>query len=431
MSDYLIKYPTLLNLFPPLIKSADIRISGGSIKEVGKNLKPKNNEEVVDCSGKLIMPGFVNSHTHLYSSLARGMSGPKKPPANFLEILQKIWWKLDKALDEESVYYSGLVGAIEAVKFGTTTLIDHHASPNYISGSLGTLLKAMEEVGLRGILSYETTDRGGKRKRDEGLDENESFLIAHRNNPFFRGMVGAHASFTLSEDSLQKLGELVQKYDSGIHIHVAEDKADVSDCLENYRSSLVDRLNKHGLLNSKSIYVHGVHLSREEFKKVSKAKTWLIHNPRSNMNNNVGYAPLNLFGQRSALGTDGFPADMFEEVKYGYFRNQESKNKTEFSRLTELLQSGQTFISEIFNQKFGSIENGSAADLVVLNYNPPTPLSSDNLLGHFIFGMNSTMVESVMVGGKWVLWNKVLVGVDEEKIMSEAQKVAKRVWKRM
>lgn len=431
MANYLLKNGTTLNLFPPEFKRNDVRISDEKIIETGKSLKQKSGEEIIDCFGKFIMPGLVNSHTHLYSALARGMSGPKKPPANFLEILQKIWWKLDEALDEESVYFSGLVGAIEAIKYGTTTLIDHHASPNYISGSLGTLKNAMEEVGLRGILCYETTDRGGIKKRNEGLDENESFIVAHQNNPMFRGMVGAHASFTLSEDSMIKLGELVQKYNSGIHIHVAEDKADVSDCLENYRMGLVDRLKSHGLLNNRSIFAHGVHLTQQEFKKINKAKTWLIHNPRSNMNNAVGYASLNLFGQRSALGTDGFPADMFEELKYGYFRNQESKNKTSFSRLPELLQSGQTIVSEIFNQKFGNIERGNVADLVILNYYPSTPLSSDNLLGHLIFGMNSTMVENVMVGGKWVLWNKVLVGVDEEKIMSDAQKVAKRLWKRM
>ncbi len=431
MANYLFKNSTILNLFPSEFKQNDVRISDGKIIETAKLLKQKPGEEIIDCTGKFIMPGLVNSHTHLYSALARGMSGPKKLPANFVEILDKIWWKLDEALDEESVYYSGLVGAIEAVKYGTTTLIDHHASPNYISGSLGTLKNAMEEVGLRGILCYETTDRGGMKKRDEGLDENESFIIANQKNPFFRGMVGAHASFTLSEESLKKLGELVNKYDNGIHIHVAEDKADVSDCLENYQMGIVDRLKKHGLLNSKSIYAHGVHLTRDEIKKISKAKTWLIHNPRSNMNNAVGYAPLNLFGQRSALGTDGFPADMFEELKYGYFRNQESKNKTGFSRLPELLQTGNTIISEIFGEKFGVISKGNQADLVILDYKSPTPLSKENLLGHFIFGMNSSIVESVMINGKWVMWNRQFFGVDEEAVMVEAQKVAKRLWKRM
>lgn len=431
MSYYLLKNGTILNLFPSEFKQNDVRILDGKIVETGKSLKQKAGEEVVDCSGKFIMPGFVNSHTHLYSALARGMAGPKKPPENFLEVLDKIWWKLDEALDEESVYYSALVGAIEAVKYGTTTLIDHHASPNFISGSLDVIQKAMSDVGMRGILCYETTDRGGIKKRDQGLQENERFLLENQNNPNFRGMIGAHASFTLSEDSMKKLGELVKKHKSGIHIHVAEDQADVIDAEENYKINIVDRLEKHGLLADRSIIAHGVHLTAKEISKVAKHKLWLIHNPRSNMNNRVGYAPLSLFGERTALGTDGFPADMFEEAKIGYFRNQESAHQTRFTRIAEMLQTGQMIVSEFYGEKFGVISKGSQADLVILDYKSPTPLSKENLIGHFIFGMNSSIVESVMINGKWVMWNRQFFGVDEEVVMKEATKVAKQLWQRM
>ncbi|MDI6803559.1 MAG: putative aminohydrolase SsnA [Bacteroidota bacterium] len=431
MSQYLLKNGTILNLFPSEFKQNDVRISDGKIIETGKSLKQKAGEEVVDCSGKFIMPGLVNSHTHLYSALARGMSGTKKPPANFVEILDKVWWKLDEALDEESVYYSALVGAIEAVKYGTTTLIDHHAAPNFISGSLDVIQKAMSDIGMRGILCYETTDRGGMKKRDKGLQENERFLLKNQNNPNFRGMIGAHASFTLSEDSMKKLGELVKKHKSGIHIHVAEAKADVFDAEENYKVNIIDRLENHGLLTNSSIIAHGVHLTAKEISKVSKYKTWLIHNPRSNMNNRVGYAPLNLFGERTALGTDGFPADMFEEAKIGFFRNQESVHQTRFTRIAEMLQTGQMIVSEFFGEKFGVISKGSQADLVILDYKSPTPLSKENLIGHFIFGMNSSIVESVMINGKWVMWNRQFFGVDEEVVMREAQKVTQKFWKRM
>ncbi len=431
MSYYLLKNGTILNLFPSEFKQNDVRISDGKIVETGKSLKQKAGEEVVDCSGKFIMPGFVNSHTHLYSALARGMAGPKKPPENFLEVLDKIWWKLDEALDEESVYYSALVGAIEAVKYGTTTLIDHHASPNFISGSLDVIQKAMSDVGMRGILCYETTDRGGIKKRDQGLQENERFLSENQNNPNFRGMIGAHASFTLSEDSMKKLGEVIKKHKSGIHIHVAEDQADVIDAEENYKINIVDRLEKHGLLADRSIIVHGVHLTAKEISKVAKHKSWLIHNPRSNMNNRVGYALLSLFGERTALGTDGFPADMFEEAKIGFFRNQDSAHQTRFTRIAEMLQTGQMIVSELFGEKFGVISKGSQADLVILDYKSPTPISKENLIGHFIFGMNSSIVESVMINGKWVMWNRQFFGVDEEVVMKEATKVSKRLWHRM
>lgn len=431
MENYLLKNGTLINLFPSEFKQNDVRILDGKIQETGKSLNQKSGEEIIDCTNKFIMPGLVNSHTHLYSALARGMAAPKRPPANFLEILDKIWWKLDEALDEESVYYSALVGAVEAIQKGTTTLIDHHASQKFISGSLGAVKKALEQVGLRGVLCYETSDRGGMKKRDEGLDENESFILSNQKNPFFRGLVGAHASFTLSEDSLKKISELVQKYDSGIHIHLAEDIVDVTDSMENYQMSVVDRLQEYGLLNNKSIFAHGVHLTRNEMKKIEKAKSWLVHNPRSNMNNRVGYAPLSFFGERTALGTDGFPADMFEEAKIGFFKNQESTHQTRFTRIAEMLQTGNTIISEIFENKFGAITKDTQADLVILDYKSPTPLSKENLIGHFIFGMNSSIVESVMINGKWAMWNRQLFGVDEEVVMKEAQKVATKLWKKM
>ena len=300
-----------------------------------KNLRPRKSEEVIDLSGKYILPGFVNSHTHLYSALSRGMPSPKTAPRNFIEILQKVWWKFDEALDEESIYYSALVGAIEAVKFGTTTLIDHHASPNHIRGSLDLIKAGISKVGLRGILCYETTDRGGMKKRDLGLEENERFVTENANNPHFRGTIGGHASFTLCNDSLRKLGELASMYDCGVHIHVAEDKADVLDSMENYNTDIISRLTELGVLRKKSIFAHGVHLNQKQFARIEKAGAWMVHNPRSNMNNAVGYAPLNWYGEHSALGTDGFPADMFDEAKFGYFRNAESDHRTEFSRIPD------------------------------------------------------------------------------------------------
>ncbi len=227
--DFLLKNARIINLDPPKIDETDIRIIDGIITDRGKSLRPKKSDEIIDLSGKFIFPGLVNSHTHLYSALSCGMPSPKTAPRNFIEILQKVWWKLDEALDEESIYYSALVGAIEAVKFGTTTLIDHHASPNYIRGSLDLIKAGMAKVGLRGVLCYEVTDRGGMKKRDLGLEENERFVIENVNNARFRGAIGAHASFTLCNDSLRKIGELASMYDCGVHIHVAEDKADVLD----------------------------------------------------------------------------------------------------------------------------------------------------------------------------------------------------------
>jgi putative selenium metabolism protein SsnA len=429
--NFLLRNVKIISIDPAKIEEADIRIIDGTIADCGKGLRPQKSDEVIDLSGKFILPGFVNSHTHLYSTLSRGMPAPKVAPRNFIEILQKVWWKLDEALDEEAIYYSALVGAIEAVKFGTTTLIDHHASPNHISGSLDLIKSGMAKVGLRGVLCYETTDRGGMKKRDLGLEENERFVAENANNPHFRGTMGGHASFTLCNDSLRKLGELASLYDCGVHIHVAEDKADILDSEENYNTDIMNRFAECGILRKKSIFAHGVHLNQKQFPRIEKAGAWIVHNPRSNMNNAVGYAPLNWYGDHSALGTDGYPADMIDELKFGYFRNAESDHRAEFSRLPMMLNNGQKLVSQFFGRSFGTMVKNSPADLVVLDYNSPTPMDHQNILGHLIFGMNSTMIQHVMVDGNWIVWNRQLIGIDEDAVMLKAQKVAMKLWKRM
>jgi putative selenium metabolism protein SsnA len=430
MKSILLKNIKNIILHPPTIESFDLRVSDGIITQRGKNLKPQKDESLYDLNGKIVMPGLVNAHTHLYSALARGMSYPKEAPQNFLEILQKIWWKLDRALDDESIYYSALVGAIDAVRFGTTTLIDHHASPKAIKGSLDIIKEAMEEVGLRGALCYEVTDRGGKKERNQGLEENERFIKANRKNSQFRGMVGAHAAFTMSNETLRLCGEMALKNKVGVHIHVAEDRSDITDAEENYRCSVVDRLAEHGILRKDSILAHGVHLSAKDLEKVRKAESWIMHNPRSNMNNRVGYAPLHLFGERIGLGTDGFPADMFEESKIGFYKRQDSLASENVS-MTQLLQNGHLLISKIFGKNFGTLSKGSVADLIVLDYQSPTPMTIKNAAGHFLFGMNSSMVESVMIDGKWVVKNRIVVGIDLQSVYEKSTKAAEKLWRRM
>ncbi|TAK59825.1 MAG: putative aminohydrolase SsnA [Bacteroidetes bacterium] len=458
----LLKNCTLLTFLPSAIEKADLRIENGFIVERKKNLVPKRNEEVINLEGKYILPGLVNAHTHLYSTLARGMRAPRKQPKNFLEILQLIWWKLDRALDDESIYYSALAGAIEAAQCGTTTLVDHHASPKAIKGSLDIIKQALEEVGLRGMLCYEVTDRGGMKERDAGLLENERFISTNRNNTMCRGLVGAHASFTLGNESLRLLGEMAERTNSGVHIHVAEDTSDCIDAEENYRCSVIERLEKNHILRRDSILAHCIHLGRPEIKNVQKHRSWFVHNPRSNMNNFVGHAPVHLLGERVALGTDGFPADMFEEARTGFFKNRDmryeiwdvgkkfqvsgfksqgkmlegrgskfEKEQIHDVNLVGLLQGGQRLVSEIFKQDFGGLEKGSLADLLVLDYQSPTPMTKENLGGHFLFGMRSSMVESVMVNGKWIVWNRELPGVDVQSVIEKSAKIAKRLWEKM
>jgi putative selenium metabolism protein SsnA len=416
---------TLLELSGPRVERADLRVKHGIIIELARRLKPKAGEPVFDLSGKYLMPGMVCGHTHLYSALARGMPAPKKTPRNFYEILKDVWWTLDRALDEEAVYYSALVGALDAARAGTTTLIDHHASPNFIRGSLNVMKDAFLEVGLRGVLCYETTDRNGLAGARSGLEENRDWLMRN-NGPTFAGLVGAHASFTLSDKSLRACAELAKEFNSGVHIHVAEDPVDQAKC----RGRLIDRLARAGILGTKTILGHCTHLDKTSLDIAKRAGCWFAHNTRSNMNNAVGYAPLPWMGDRVALGTDGIGADMFEEVKFAWFKARDGRNGLGIAEVAGFLTGAQRLASHLLGVKLSCFEVGSVADLAVLDYPTPTPVTAGNLYGHLIFGMSSQCVTDTMVNGQWIVRHRKVVGVDEAAVREKSAKVAAKLWRR-
>jgi putative selenium metabolism protein SsnA len=433
---YLLKSPTVVTFDPPSVELADLRIAGGRIVERGSHLEPRADDEVIDLSGKLIMPGMVCGHTHLYSALARGMPAPPRVPTNFKEVLELIWWRLDRALDEETIYWSAIAGAVDAARAGTTCLFDHHASPSHIRGSLQIVREAIEKVGLRAVLCYEVTDRGGDEERDHGLDENRAFLEWTRQSstseglPQFRGMIGAHASFTLSDDSLERCAELMRQFNAGLHIHVAEDTCDVEDARSRYGAGIVERLKKHGALNTRTILAHGIHLSDEQIELAKSAGVWFAHNPRSNANNQVGYAPVAKFGARLALGTDGIGADMFEESRFAYFKGRDSRSGFAADDWLRVLANNQRLASEMFGEAFGALEAGGIADLLVLDYQPPTPLTSGNLAWHLAFAMNSASIESVMVNGRFIIENR-RAAFDEEYLAEQARAATEKLWKKL
>jgi putative selenium metabolism protein SsnA len=420
------------SLWPtPALQRCDVRIVDGTIAECGAPLLPGPGETVENLQGALLLPGFVCAHTHLYSSLSRGMPGPAAEPHNFTEILASIWWKLDKALDEESIRASALAGGLEAVRCGVTTMVDHHASPNAIPGSLSIIEGALETIGLRGVLCYETSDRDGPGRRDQGLRENEEFAGSRRNHAMVRGLVGAHASFTLSDDTLRELGAIVERLNTGIHIHAAEDLADADVTRARFGRGIVERLQDHGLLRSRSVFAHCIHLTEEEHAALRTARAWMIHNPRSNMNNAVGHAPLHRFGERAALGTDGFPPDMFEEVRSAWFRSREAAPRVGADVIIGMLSRGTMLASEVFGRPIGTLQPGAAADLVVMDYLAPTPLTAENLPFHLLFGMRSAMVRSVMINGTWVMRDRAFVRVREEEVLRTTPQAAARLWRKM
>jgi putative selenium metabolism protein SsnA len=399
----------------------------------------------MDCSGTLIIPGNVCAHTHAYSALARGMPYHLAPPRDFVEILRRVWWRLDRALDEASIRASARVAAMEALLAGTTTLVDHHASPEAIDGSLDIVASAFAELGIRSVLCYETTDRDGPERARAGLAENRRFLarVLASRRPLVRGLVGAHASFTLSDETLEACAELARTSGRGLHIHVAEDAADEDDALDAHGLRTLMRLERAGALDPAPLLAHGVHLDRSEAALFRASGATLAHNARSNMNNAVGRTPLSLLGPRVALGTDGIGGDMFEESRLAQLRYLEERSgpgaDDEAERdgpgaawPLERLAEGARFAGQSFGEPtLGRIVAGAPADLVVLDYPAPTPLTGDTLAAHWLFGLSARAVRDVVVGGRVVVRDRRLALVDQEAVAAEARTEARRLWERL
>jgi putative selenium metabolism protein SsnA len=437
----LIKNAKVLQLYPPAVtEETDVLVRDGVITALGKNLEkgpggglPGGGErgfekagKVIDAGGGYVMPGNVCAHNHFYSALARGITSRVRPSPDFVSVLQNLWWRLDRALDESSLYYSGLVGAIEAVRAGTTAVIDHNASPSFIGGSLKVLKSAFEKCGLRGILCYEVTDRNGPRDRDAGVEENAEF-IAGNETGLVKGAVGAHAPFTLDDGSLAMLSRAVRKTGRGIHIHVSEDRFDLSFSNHLYGLSPLERLDGHDLLDEMSLVIHGVHLTAREVGLLEGRGSFLVHNPRSNMNNAVGYCGFLPGLANAAIGTDGIGSDMFEETRIGYFKSRDAGSGLSPSDFARFLCGGNLILERYFGGRFGRVEPGCAADLVILDYKNPTPLDERNVAGHLVFGLGSAAVKTVIVGGRCVYEDRRFP-FDADAVYVEARKEAARLW---
>lgn len=394
--------------------------------------------ERLDGSGRVLMPGLVNAHNHFYGAYARGLA-LRTRPANFAQILEQLWWRLDKALDLEGVYYSALVLAINAAKHGVTTIIDHHASPNAIEGSLAMVEQAMTQVGLRGVLCYELSDRDGKQARDLGLAENERYLThcqAQAPTFAFDGLVGLHASFTLDADSLEMAADLSQRFGRGCHIHVLEDGVDEQETNRKYGVGVVERLARFGILNEKSLVGHAIHLTDSGRDILVASQTMVAHNPQSNMNNAVGRADVFQLLQRGLLvgvGSDGMTQNIRAEARTGYLMHKHhladpNVGWAEWQAMT--LQNNPAIYQRITGRNIGQITPGYLADLILLDYYPLTPLTAGNTWGHFLYGLADAPVNTTIANGQIVMHNKQLPHLDELAIAAASRLCAEKTWQR-
>lgn len=427
-----------------ILEDHALYIEKGVIKEIGPQptMMEKYAEETqIDARHQYVMPGNICAHTHFYGAFARGLGIPGSPAKDFPEILKKLWWALDKSLALEDVKYSALVCVLDAIRHGTTTLVDHHASPNAIAGSLDIIAQVVEQSGIRASLCYEVTDRDGEEKAMAGIQENTRFIKwVQREKPLegrLSAMFGLHASLTLSDKTLEECRKSVPD-DVGFHIHVAEHHADEYDSIEKSGMRVVDRLYRHGILGPRSIAVHCVHVDAKEIALLAETKTWVTHQPRSNMNNAVGLPEVEAmlrYGVKVCLGNDGFSNAMWEEWKAAYLahklKNLDPRRMSGIDVVQMAIYNNSELMQVLFQGKqIGKITVGSQADLIFVDYHPFTTLSPDNLPWHILFGFHESMITTTIVAGNILMRDRQLLTLDEEKIAFEARKLSQETWRR-
>lgn len=400
------------------------------IAEVGSMESFKDADEVIDCKGSMVIPGLINCHTHIYSAFARGMNVPFNP-INFKEILEQLWWKLDRQLDRDATYSSAFIYGADCIANGVTSIIDHHASGLCIENSLSLLSEVISErLGIRGLYCFESSDRF---LLQECLKENLRFARSSSENK--GSMFGLHASMSLSDESLERISWVLGN--APIHIHVAESIDDVHDCRSKYGKSIIERLDSFGLLNRNSILAHCIHINEDEAALISQRGCYVALNPTSNMNNAVGlpdYDLLRKYKIKCLLGNDGLGANITRDYLNLLFsmRNRlGSPTKFDMEDLVQIIKNGYEYMNSRLNVKLGRIEKNYKADLVVVPYNPPTPMNGKNALGHLVFGVfDSFKPSQVWISGKRLVEDYKLC-FETEKALKQARADADKVWKRL
>ena len=441
MNTILIKNGIIITLGenPKVLYNHSILIEGERVKKIDetKNFTGKF-DKVIDARGKVVMPGFINAHMHFYSTLVRGL-GKANPSKNFNEVLQNLWWRLDKKLDADTNYYSALIMAVNAIKHGTTTLIDHHASPFSAKGSLNQIAKAVKETGLRASLCYEVSDRDGDEIAEEGLEENTEFIkqCQKNNDEQLKAMFGLHAAFTLSDKTLEKASKLGNGLNTGFHVHVAEAESDEEFNVKNFGMRVVERLDKFNILGNKSLAIHCVHINDKEMDILARNGTAVVHNPQSNLNNAVGIADIIKMQEKGilvGLGTDAMTVKMPEELRVALWA-QHIRNSNPTCGFMEvantLLNNNRKIASRYWNLALGTIEEDAAADIILIDYFPPTPLDETTYLGHIIFGLSQSAVDTTIANGKVLMENKILkIDVIEEEASAKSKELTIKLWER-
>lgn len=398
------------------VEKKDIYVKGGKIT----NKVIKTPHKILDLQGRVVLPGLINAHHHFYSMLSKGIPA-KGPFVNFTGTLEKLWWKLDRVLNKDDVVVSTVLNLRECIKAGVTTVFDHHISVPYIKNSLTSMGDVFEKYNINGVLCFETSDRNGKEIFEQSLDENINFYEKSKKSKLLKGTIGMHASFTLSEESMKIIKDKAK--DAPIHIHTAEDGADVETTQKISKLRVIERLEKYNLLNKNSLIVHGNVLNEKELDILSKKDIFVVHNPDSNMNNALKIKNISETLAKNiklTVGTDGMTSNMLKSYKNAFVLNKYIAQNPDigFSEMNSVLLNAFK-MKTAYGFDLGLNENDTA-DLIVTDYQPYTVFNSDNFLGHFIFGITEARVQYVLKGDNFLMDNFNLT-IDEEADFCEKQ----------
>lgn len=425
----------------PIIHNGAVAWDGKLIIDIGDTEQLKKQypkADFIDARGCVIMPGLINMHHHIYSTFARGISMPNYNPLNFMDVLNGLWWTLDRKLTLDDTLHSARVVYADCIKNGVTTVFDHHASFGAIEGSLDQISISAKEAGVRTCLCYEVSDRDGKEKSRQSVQENERFIkqcAENNTDDMQQAMMGLHASFTVETETLERCVDIAKKYGTGCHIHTAEGIDDVHDAEAKYGKRVIERLYDKGVLFDKTIAVHCVHINDHEMDLLKQTDTMVVHNPESNMGNAVGCPNvLKQFakGIMIGLGTDGFTSDVTESYKVGNVLHKHlagSPNVAWTEIPTMLFEHNRKMANRYFKTPLGILQKGAAADIIVTDYKPFTPMTKDNFTGHILFGMNGRNTLTTIIAGKILMKDRKFTILDEDKIIADALVQANKLWK--
>ena len=422
----------------PFIRNGAVAMDGNKIVEVGDSDKLKSkysNAEVIDAKGAVVMPAFVNMHEHIYSALARGLNVKGYSATDFLTILDGMWWTLDRNLDNEFTKYSAIQTYIECVKNGVTTIFDHHASFGEIDGSLDAIEEAAREIGVRSCLCYEISDRDGMEKSKKSVLENSRFIkkTLKNNDDFIKAMCGMHAQFTISDETFEFARSETPK-EVGFHIHIAEGIEDLHDCLLKHGKRIIDRLDDFDILGPKTLLGHCIYVNDHEMDRIKASDTMIVHNPESNMGNACGCPPTMRQVEKgilTGLGTDGYTHDMIESYKVANILHKHHlcTGTAAWAEVPQMLfENNPKMANRYFDIPLGKIKEGYAADVIVTDYYPHTPMDQNNINGNILFGMNGRSVVTTIGNGKILMKDRVLTMLDEEKTLSDIAVKTKKLW---